>query len=83
MSFSTASWGSDIFGPNTGTSISDRKGRLPLAKKLPIKYGDTMVIHVTLHNEVTSRHWWGCSFNPKTGMLEFYNVDDIKKKMGY
>ena len=87
MSFSTAIMGSsDIFGPNTGTSISDRKAAAAAGEKIADqgRFGDTMVIHASPFTMKLLQDIGGAnSFNPKTGMLEFYNVDDMmKKKLG-
>jgi hypothetical protein len=88
MPFSTAIMGSaDVFGPNTGTSIADRKAAAATGDKIADqgRYGDTMVIHASPFTMKLLQDIGGAgSFNPKTGMLEFYNVDDLmRKKMGY
>lgn len=88
MPFSTAIMGStDVFGPNTGTSIASRKEAAATGEKLAEqgRYGDTMVVHASPFTMKLLQDIGGAgSFNPKTGMLEFYNIDDmVKKKMGY
>lgn len=88
MPFSTAIIGSgDVFGPNTGQSIADRKAATAAGEKLADqgRYGDTMVIHASPFTMKLLQDIGGAgSFNPKTGMLEFYNVDDlVKGRMRY
>ena len=88
MSFSTAILGSaDVFGPNTGTSIAKRKDAMAAGDKIAEqgRYGDTMVVHASPFTMKLLQDIGGAgSFNPKTGMLEFFNVDDmVRKKMGY
>jgi hypothetical protein len=88
MAFSTSILGSnDIFGANTGTSIKDRKTAAAMGKQISDqgRNGDTMMIHASPFTMKLLQDIGGAgSFNPKTGMLEFYNVDDLmKKKMGY
>jgi hypothetical protein len=88
MAFSTAIMGSsDVFGPNTGTSIASRKEASAAGEKIADqgRYGDTMVIHASPFTMKLLTDIGGANtFNPKTGMLEFYNVDDLlRKKVGY
>jgi hypothetical protein len=87
MPFSASILGSgDVFGPNTGTSISSRKAASAAGEKIADqgRYGDTMVVHASPFTMKLLQDIGGASsFNPKTGMLEFYNVDDMmKKKLG-
>ena len=78
---------SEIFGPNTGTSIAKRKEATALGEKLADqgRNGDTMLVHASPFTMKLLQDIGGAgSFNPKTGMLEFYNLDDkVKKYMGY
>tara|TARA_B100000035_G_scaffold152587_2_gene130011 strand:- start:860 stop:1108 length:249 start_codon:yes stop_codon:yes gene_type:complete len=77
----------EIFGPNTGTSIAKRKEATALGEKLADqgRNGDTMMVHASPFTMKLLQDIGGAgSFNPKTGMLEFYNLDDkVKKYMGY
>jgi len=81
------SFSAEIFGPNTGTSIAKRKEAQALGDKLAEqgRNGDTMMVHASPFTMKLLQDIGGAgSFNPKTGMLEFYNLDDkIKKYMGY
>lgn len=78
---------SEIFGPNTGTSIAKRKEATALGEKIADqgRNGDTMLVHASPFTMKLLQDIGGAgSFNPKTGMLEFYNLDDkVKKYMGY
>ena len=78
---------SEIFGPNTGTSIKKRKEAAAITGKLAEegRNGDTMMVHASPFTMKLLQDIGGSgSFNPKTGMLEFYNVDEImKKRLGY
>lgn len=77
----------EVFGPNTGTSIAKRKEASALGQKVADqgRNGDSMVIHASPFTiKLLSDIGGAGSFNPETGMLEFYNVDEaMKKKMGY
>jgi hypothetical protein len=77
----------EIFGPNTGTSIKTRKETAAIADTLSEqgRNGDSMMVHASPFTMKLLQDIGGAgSFNPKTGMLEFYNVDElIRKKMGY
>jgi len=77
----------EIFGPNTGTSIAKRKEAAAMGEKIAEqgRKGDSMVIHASPFTMKLLTEMGGAgSFNPKTGMFEFYNVDDVmKKKLGY
>lgn len=82
MAFST-----EVFGPNTGKSIAARREAAAMGEKIAEqgRYGDSMVIHASPFTIKLLQDIGGAgSFNPKTGMLEFYNVDDMmKKRLGY
>lgn len=87
MSFSTGMMGtSDIFGANTGVSISERRKASEQGEIISDegRNGDSMMIHASPFTMQLLKDLGGSgSFNPSTGMLEFYNVDDMmKKKMG-
>ena len=77
----------EVFGPNTGRSIKARKEAALLGDKLAEegRNGDTMMVHASPFTMKLLQDIGGAgSFNPKTGMLEFYNVDEaMKKKLGY
>ena len=77
----------EVFGPNTGTSIAKRKEAAAIGGKIAEqgRNGDSMVIHASPFTiKLLSDIGGAGSFNPETGMLEFYNLDDVvKKKMGY
>jgi len=77
----------EVFGPNTGTSIKKRKEAAAMGAKIADqgRQGDSMVIHASPFTIKLLTDIGGAgSFNPETGMLEFYNMDDaVKKKMGY
>tara|TARA_B110000971_G_C19806628_1_gene406830 strand:+ start:348 stop:596 length:249 start_codon:yes stop_codon:yes gene_type:complete len=81
------SFSSEIFGPNTGTSIAKRKELSNIGGKLAEegRNGDSMMVHASPFTMKLLQDIGGSgSFNPKTGMLEFYNVDMLmKKKLGY
>jgi len=91
MAFSTTILGSkdasDVFGANTGTSIKDRKAAAAAGDQIADegRNGDTMVIHASPFTMKLLQDIGGAgSFNPKTGMLEFFNMDEmIKKNMRY
>lgn len=73
----------EIFGPNTGTSIAARKEASAIGEKIAEqgRNGDTMAIHASPFTIKLLQDIGGAgSFNPKTGMLEFYNVDETVKK---
>ena len=77
----------EIFGPNTGTSISKRKAAMSTSDMLSEEgqNGDSVMIHASPFTMKLLQDIGGSgTVNPKTGMLEFYNVDEMmKKKMGY
>jgi len=74
---------SDVFGPNTGTSISDRKAAAAIdAKSSDMgREGDSMVVRASPFTIKLLQDIGGAgSFNPETGMIEFYGLDDAMKK---
>jgi len=77
----------EVFGPNTGTSIKKRKEAAAMGQKVADqgREGDSMVIHASPFTIKLLTDIGGAgSFNPETGMLEFFNIDEpLKKKMGY
>jgi hypothetical protein len=77
----------EVFGPNTGTSIAKRKEAAAIGGKIAEqgRNGDSMVIHASPFTiKLLSDIGGAGSFNPETGMLEFFDMDDaVKKKMGY
>tara|TARA_R110000851_G_scaffold45939_9_gene112174 strand:- start:1102 stop:1359 length:258 start_codon:yes stop_codon:yes gene_type:complete len=78
MAFST-----EIFGPNTGTSIADRRKVVGTEQSNAEKGrgGDSMMVrHSPFTIKLLQDIGGAGSFNPETGMLEFYNLDDAVKK---
>jgi len=76
MAFST-----EIFGPNTGTSIADRKAASTAETAEMGRGGDDMVVRASPFTIKLLQDIGGAgSFNPETGMLEFYDLDDLVKK---
>tara|TARA_B100000768_G_scaffold140544_1_gene132046 strand:- start:453 stop:698 length:246 start_codon:yes stop_codon:yes gene_type:complete len=76
----------EIFGPNTGTSIAKRKAASTSDMLSDEgRNGDSMMIHASPFTMKLLQDIGGAGTkNPKTGMLEFYNVDEMMmKKMGY
>ena len=74
---------SDVFGPNTGISIRTRKENA--ATKAGAndmgREGDSMVVRASPFTIKLLQDIGGAgSFNPETGMLEFYNIDDVVRK---
>ena len=74
---------SDVFGPNTGMSIRTRKEKAALEGADEMgREGDSMVVRASPFTIKLLQDIGGAgSFNPKSGMLEFYNIDDKVKKM--
>jgi hypothetical protein len=77
MAFST-----QIFGPNTGTSIADRRtAATDQSSAGEGRGGDSMMVKSSPFTIKLLQDIGGAgSFNPETGMLEFYNVDDAVRK---
>jgi hypothetical protein len=78
MAFST-----EIFGPNTGTSIADRRtaGSADQSSADQGRGGDSMMVRASPFTIKLLQDIGGAgSFNPETGMLEFYEVDEAVKK---
>lgn len=74
---------SEVFGPNTGKSISARKeeAAVEAASKDMGREGDSMVVRASPFTIKLLQDIGGAgSFNPETGMLEFYGLDDAIKK---
>ena len=74
---------SEVFGPNTGKSIATRKGEAAVeaASKDMGREGDSMVVRASPFTIKLLQDIGGAgSFNPETGMLEFYGLDDAIKK---
>ena len=80
------SFSAQIFGPNTGTSIASRKEAAAMGDQLAEqgRNGDSMMVHASPFTMKLLQDIGGAgSFNPKTGMLEFYNLDEkIRKFVG-
>ncbi len=76
---------SEIFGANTGTSIAKRRAASEAGEKIADqgRYGDSMVIHASPFTQKLLTSMGGAgTFNPKTGMLEFFNVyEAVKRRM--
>jgi len=80
--FPSSDFSAEIFGPNTGTSIAKRKEAAAMSDKLADqgRNGDTMMVHASPFTMKLLQDIGGAgSFNPKTGMLEFYNLDEKVK----
>jgi len=77
MAFST-----EIFGPNTGTSIADRRDAGSMEQTAEMgRGGDSMMVRSSPFTIKLLQDIGGAgSFNPETGMLEFYDVDEAVKK---
>jgi len=74
---------SDVFGPNTGMSIRTRKERAAMEASADDmgREGDSMIVRASPFTIKLLQDIGGAgSFNPKSGMLEFYNVDDKVRK---
>ena len=74
---------SDVFGPNTGKSIATRRDEAALdAKSADMgRAGDSMVVRASPFTIKLLQDIGGSgTFNPKTGMIEFYNIDDMVRK---
>jgi len=74
---------SDVFGPNTGKSIATRREEAAIdAKSADMgRAGDSMVVRASPFTIKLLQDIGGAgTFNPETGMIEFYNVDDKVRK---
>lgn len=77
MAFST-----EIFGPNTGTSIADRKSAATADTAEMGRGGDNMIVRSSPFTIKLLQDIGGAgTFNPETGMLEFYEIDEAVRKM--
>ena len=77
MAFST-----EIFGPNTGTSIADRKAASTADTAEMGRGGDNMIVRSSPFTIKLPQDIGGAgTFNPETGMLEFYEIDEAVRKM--
>lgn len=77
MAFST-----EIFGPNTGTSIADRKAASTADTAEMGRGGDNMIVRSSPFTIKLLQDIGGAgTFNPETGMLEFYEIDEAVRKM--
>ncbi len=75
---------SDVFGPNTGKSISARKEQAASDSKTSDmgREGDSMMVRASPFTIKLLQDIGGAgSFNPESGMLEFYNMDEAVKKI--
>ena len=77
MAFST-----EIFGPNTGTSIAARRDAGSNEQTAEMgRGGDSMMVRSSPFTIKLLQDIGGAgSFNPETGMLEFYDVDEAVRK---
>jgi hypothetical protein len=73
---------SDVFGPNTGMSIRTRKEKAALEGADDMgREGDSMVVRASPFTIKLLQDIGGAgSFNPKSGMIEFYSIDDAVRK---
>ena len=74
---------SDVFGPNTGMSIRTRKEQAAMEAGADDmgREGDSMVVRASPFTIRLLQDIGGAgSFNPKSGMLEFYNIDEAVRK---
>lgn len=74
---------SEVFGPNTGKSIASRKESAGVQSSSDDmgREGDSMIVRASPFTIKLLQDIGGAgSFNPETGMLEFYNLDDAVKK---
>ena len=74
---------SEVFGPNTGKSIATRRDEAAVKSSGADmgREGDSMVVRASPFTIKLLQDIGGAgSFNPETGMLEFYNIDDVVKK---
>lgn len=74
---------SDVFGPNTGKSIATRREEASAQSSASDmgRQGDSMVVRASPFTIKLLQDIGGAgSFNPKTGMLEFYNIDDAVRR---
>ena len=75
---------SEVFGPNTGKSISARKEQAAMesASDDMGREGDSMIVRASPFTIKLLQDIGGAgSFNPETGMLEFYEIDEKVRKM--
>jgi hypothetical protein len=74
---------SDVFGPNTGMSIQTRKEKAALEGADEMgREGDSMVVRASPFTIKLLQDIGGAgSFNPKSGMIEFYNLDEAVKRV--
>ena len=74
---------SEVFGPNTGKSIATRRDEAAVKSSGADmgREGDSMVVRASPFTIKLLQDIGGAgSFNPETGMLEFYNLDDALRK---
>lgn len=74
---------SDVFGPNTGKSIATRRDEAALSAKSADmgREGDSMVVRASPFTIKLLQDIGGAgTFNPKSGMIEFYNIDEAVRK---
>lgn len=74
---------SDVFGPNTGKSIATRKTEAAMDAKASDmgREGDSMVVRASPFTIKLLQDIGGAgSFNPESGMIEFYNIDEVVRK---
>lgn len=74
---------SDVFGPNTGKSIATRReeAAADVSSSDMGRNGDSMVVRASPFTIKLLQDIGGAgSFNPKSGMLEFFNIDDVVRR---
>ena len=74
---------SDVFGPNTGKSIATRREEAAIdATSADMgREGDSMVVRASPFTIKLLQDIGGAgTFNPKSGMIEFYNIDEAVRK---
>ena len=74
---------SEVFGPNTGKSIAARResAAMEAASDDMGREGDSMIVRASPFTIKLLQDIGGAgSFNPATGMLEFYGLDDAIRK---
>jgi hypothetical protein len=75
---------SEVFGPNTGKSIAARKesAAMEAASDDMGREGDSMIVRASPFTIKLLQDIGGAgSFNPESGMLEFYGLDDAVKRI--
>ena len=75
---------SEVFVPNTGKSIAARKesAAMEAASDDMGREGDSMIVRASPFTIKLLQDIGGAgSFNPESGMLEFYGLDDAVKKV--